>query len=252
MAKKGGWYKTGEEGRESSRAVDTQAKARAEASGTRRFWLEPDSSKKFTFLDNPEFFFWEHNLKLAGKWFNFFTCIKDFETCPICEDGNNSGYGLACTVIDHTKFQDTEGVWHQNEKRLVVFKGKARQRILTQMAKRDGDLKYCVFETERSVGKTECSTGEVFDFLKRLTKKDVKRFIPKGSDEKWLEPLDYEEEFAPKTAEELRGIIGGEVPVGAESGAKTQEDDTFPSSDKEVGGEDAPGNDEPMSIDDLM
>ena len=80
----------------------------------------------------------------------------------------------------------------------------------------------------------------------------MKKLVPKGTDAKsFLKPLNYEEIFAPKTAAELRKLVGGEEPVGSE------EDDV----PLESGAEESDGTDETeeteeteetASIDDLL
>ena len=101
------WYQTGKEGAKKAQKIDVDNKARRDAGGdnVRRFWLEPDSSGMLTFLDTPNFFFYEHNLKIGGKYFNFYTCLQDFDTCPLCEapDGRAS-YVLAGTIVSHKKY----------------------------------------------------------------------------------------------------------------------------------------------------
>jgi len=178
-------------------------------------------------LDTPQFFLYEHQLKIGGNWRNWFTCLKDIDTCPICESGEHPSYVVVATVINHRKWTDKEGKVHQNEKQLAVFKGKARERILKQIERRDGDLKFCVYEFSRGSSGTEASTGEDFEFLnKRLTKKQLMSLAPAGADETWIEPFDYAEILAPKTPKELRAIVGGEEPVGGDD--DDGEDDGLP------------------------
>uniref|UniRef100_A0A6M3M8K1 Uncharacterized protein n=1 Tax=viral metagenome TaxID=1070528 RepID=A0A6M3M8K1_9ZZZZ len=157
--KKAAWYKTGADGVKESKQADAQAKARRESRGPRRFHLPNDTSAKITFLDTPGFFLWEHNLQLGGKWFNYFTCLKDFDTCPLCESGDNASYILVGTVIDHSSYTADDGTKYVNQKKLFVAKGKARQNLLRQIERRDGDLKGCVYEMARGSSNTECATG---------------------------------------------------------------------------------------------
>jgi hypothetical protein len=233
MAKK--WFQTGKKGWDTAKEEDAAAQARREAKGPRRLWLKGDTACKVTLLDNPEFFLWEHNLRIGGKFFNYVTCLKQTDTCPPCEDGDQPSFVCVATVINHRKYTDKQQKEHVNEKQLVVFKGRARQRIAKQLERRDGDLKYCVYEFSRGSGATECSTGEDFEFLKRLTKSDVLKLAPKGAGEDWLQPFDYEELLAPKSPKEIRKIMGGEVPVGSEDG---EEEEGEPEEAKGKGGDD--------------
>lgn len=154
------WYKTGKEGAAKSKQIDKQAQARRELQQLgRRFKLQADSSAKVTFLDTPAFFFSEHNLQLDGKWGNHFTCLSDFGDCPICESGEQASYVVAGTVIDHSTYISKDGTEYRNQKKLMVLKGKARQNILRQTAKKT-DLAFKVYEFARGTSTTECGTGE--------------------------------------------------------------------------------------------
>ena len=248
------WYQTGKEGAKKAQKIDVDNKARRDAGGdnVRRFWLEPDSSGMLTFLDTPNFFFYEHNLKIGGKYFNFYTCLQDFDTCPLCEapDGRAS-YVLAGTIVSHKKYTDKEGKVHTNQKQLFVAKGRARQRLLKQIERRDGDLRGCVFEMSRGTGNTESSVGEDFEFIKRLDEKTLSKFAQgetKADKKKWLEPFNYPELLAPKSAAELRKLVDGADPVGSE------EDDSKVGEepDDELPGGEAKDIDEVTSIEDLI
>jgi hypothetical protein len=77
----------------------------------------------------------------------------------------------------------------KNQKQLFVGKGRARQRLQKQIERRDGDLSCCVYEMSRGTGQTECATGEDFEYIKRLQKKQLRAFVPEGQDpEQWLAP----------------------------------------------------------------
>jgi len=157
--KKGAWFLKGKEGMKRASQEDEAAKQRREQKGPRRLWLASDSSTKLTFLDTPEFFLYEHQLKIGGNWRNWYTCLKAVDTCPICESGEHPSYVVVATVINHRKWHDKDGKVHQNEKQLAVFKGRARQRIVKQIERREGDLKFCVYEFSRGTQSTEASTG---------------------------------------------------------------------------------------------
>lgn len=230
MGTKQKWFATGDEGRQKAKQVDEEAKQRQQNKGLMRFWLESDSSSKATFLDTPNFFLHEHQIKIGKSYHNYFTCIKEFDTCPLCESGDVPSYVVVATVISHKKWKDNKGVEHNNQKQLVVFKGKARNAILRKIEKQEGDLERCVFDFTRDSSPTTCSTGEDFDFIKRLSKKEIRQLVPAGQDpDEFLAPFDYEKIFEPKSAEELRKIVGLAEPVGS---AKDDDDDDKPSKAK--------------------
>ena len=225
------WYQTGEAGAKRAKKIDKEQKARREQTrGPRRFWLESDTAAKVTFLDTPKFFFHEHNLKLEGRFFNYFTCLQDFDTCPICESGDRPSYVVAGTILSHKEWEDNDGNKHKIQKQLFVAKGRARQKLLRQIEKRDDDLAFCVYEHARGSSPTEANTGEDVEFIKRLKKSQVKSLIPQsilGDDETatdYMKPFDYSDVFKPLTAKELRDIVGGEAPVGSEEEEEPEEE----------------------------
>lgn len=248
------WYETGDQGAKKAKQIDEEAKARREAgSGPRRFWLEPDTAAKITFLDTPKFFFHEHNLKLEGRYFNYFTCIKDMDTCPICESGDRSSYVVVGTILSHKTWKDGEGNVHKIQKQLFVARGRARQKLMRQLEKRDEDLMFCIYEMARGSTPTEANTGEDMEFLKKVKKSQVKGLIPDSvlTDEvedkdAYMKPFDYAKLFKPKTAKSLRAIVGGEDPTGAEE----EEEPDQPEDAEEPGDEEEEG--EVSSIDDLV
>ena len=234
------WYKTGKAGREMAKQEDAAAQARREQRGPMRFYLKSDTSCKITFLDTPEFFIREHNLKIGGKYFNYFTCLREFDTCPCCEEGDHPSTIVVGSIIAHNKWTDKEGKVHQNQKMLFVAKGKARQVLERKIEKRDGDLTGCVFEMSRGTTSTECSTGEDFEYLKTIDVKLLMKLAPKDKkgqpDKDYIKPFNYEELFAPKAASEIRRIIGVSAPVGSEG--DEPEEDEIPTWDEleEMGG----------------
>jgi len=248
MAEKKEWFQKGKEGTERSKTEDAAAKKRrAEGGKIQRFYLKGDTSAKITFLDNPAFFFHEHNLNMNGKWFNYFTCIKDFDTCPICESGDSAGYVLAATVIDHSTWKDDQGEQQGHRKRLFIAKGKARQLILRRIESQGkdgepGDLTGCVFECARGSSPTECSTGEDIQFLAKLPNlSSLLKYAPKDAKD-YLEPIDYAKLLAPMTPKKLREVVGAPSPVGSD-GDKTGAEPDEPEEKLDDGAQ---------SIDDLL
>ena len=223
----GDWFQKGKAGRQKAKQEDQAAKKRRESTGQWRFRLKNDESAKIVFVDNPDFYLHEHTIRISAKNFENETCIKEADICTPCENGEIPSYEVAATIIDTRVWEDKEGQTRRNMKRLGVFKGKARQALLREVDRRDGDLTGCVYEVARGPGQTECATGEDFAFLKRLSKAEMKKLMPKGEKKKaeWLDPLDYEKEFAPKTAKELRKLYGGEAAMGDEEDTTSDEDD---------------------------
>ncbi len=217
MAKK--WYQKGDEGWRTSEAEDALSKERRDNKVPFRFWQKSGSSSKLLFLDTPNFFMYEHNLQLNGKWGNFFTCLKDLEGgCPICD--NNDGYPsfvAMCTVINMTPYTDTKGVVHKNRKQLFVAKAKVKEILHRRIEQNNGDLRFAIIEIARGNGVNECSTGEDIVVLGKVTDtKKLQKLVPDGLDAKtFFTPVDYPAVFAPKTSEELCRILGYAPPMGS-------------------------------------
>ena len=214
------WYATGEEGVKRLAAEEAAAAKRRESGASGRRWrLKKDTEGKFTIIDNPNFYFSEHNLKIGDRWGNYYTCLRGKDTCPLDELGNPS-YVMVCTIIDHRKWVDNKGVTHQNERKLLVTKGAAMKELRRQMDKRGGDVRLCMFEAARGDKPTECATGEHFTFVKKITEELLLKVKPKNLDKaeakNWLTPFDYRVLFAPKTAAELRKLVGQAPPVGGD------------------------------------
>lgn len=220
------WYKQGKEGEEQAEEEDKNRPTGDGDPKRYRFWLAPGKNTKVTFLDGEGFFFREHQYYKNGSWLNWETCISDIgedEECPPCEEGNKYSYVAAFTVIDHTKFKTRRGAEVTARKRLIVFKSTARNKVLKQKERREGNLKGCMFELSRFTDK-ECSTGEDFEFLERIDVEELKTLAPEGANaeetkkkaEDFVKPFDYAEIFKPKSAAELRVALGVAAPVGSE------------------------------------
>ena len=213
------WYRTGKEGEERSKEF---VKERYEKSATSyRFYLKPGNEAKVTFLDSKGFYLAEHNLKIGGRWGNYYTCLQEFDNCPLCDSGSNPSYICVYTVIDHSKYESkkTPGKIITNQKRLMVVKSRAHDKLKDRRDNQaDGDLTYGVFRFKRYT-KEECSTGEDILFVKKLPVEVLQKFIPadlpQEEREDYLKPFDYMKLFAPKTAEELRRVVGAAAPVGS-------------------------------------
>jgi hypothetical protein len=220
------WFSKGNEGLEKAETFEEER--RKAASGIKRIWLKPDKNApvRFTFLDTEGFFFKEHQLKIAGSWQNWETCIQDLgdEDCPLCEENYRVSFVGAFTVLEHCDFVSKRtGERIRAIKKLLVVKAAARNKIMKQKERRDGDLTYCLYESTRYSG-DECNTGEDFEFIEKQKKEDLQSLMPnyyleadeENKESNWLEPYKYEEIFAPKTAAELRERVGIAAPVGSE------------------------------------
>lgn len=216
------WYKRGAEGVEDVKDYEEERAQRA--SGVYRLWLPAGGSTTFTFLDTEGFFFKEHNYYHRGSWLNWETCIQDIgeEDCPFCEHGVRTYYECVFTVVDHAVYESkkTPGKMITNTKKLLVLRSTARKKILRKKDQLEGILTYAKFSSHRDDRK-ECSTGEDFEFLERLTKEQVMAMAPTEwmgqaiTPETWIQPFDYPKLFVPKTAAQLGRILGKVEPAGS-------------------------------------
>ena len=209
------WFKSGNAGYEHAKKIQEEQQSQY---GPMRFWLKPGNSAKVTFLDTEGFYFNEHNLKINGKWGNYYTCTKDFSECPICDSGERSGYVCAYTIIDHSEYtSQTTGKVIKNQKKLLVVRPAVMNKLARRRESLEGNLALGLFIFSRDK-KEECSTGEDIEFIKRMERKDVLKFKPQTmTDEEFLAPFDYMKLCAPKSVDELRRIAGQTPPVGSDS-----------------------------------
>lgn len=237
------WFKKGEEGRTESKTADEQQQRNFEKSKVRRFSLSPDETAKVVFLDTPDFFLYEHNMwPITGKY-DQETCIKDFDTCPLCVSGHNPSLVLVGTVIDTRIVKTEDGKEYKNQKRLIALKGKARQAILRRLSENKNNLQYAVLQFSRGSGTNECATGEDIQVLKKLEAKSVALLCPPDQKpEEFIKPLDYEKLLKPLSVDALSRIAGVAPPVGSESD----------STGADIPGDTIDGDVGDVSVDDLI
>jgi len=214
------WFYTGQEGWKKAKQSDEEAKARRDQQGTRRFYLKSDTSGRATFLDTPNFFVYEHNMKIGDNFHNYFTCRKDFGACPLCDAGVKSSMILVGTVINHTAYTNKENKEVNHVKQLFVAKSKAREH-LQKAIERAGEkgLRFAMMECTRGSSPTECATGEDFFLKGYLSEEKLKAARDKYGHEYDLKPFDYSKLFYPKTEAELRKLVGAGPPIGSEEEA---------------------------------
>lgn len=224
---------------ETKKADAATAAKKAAASASLRFFIKKDAEgeKRITFLDggldDNGFLdtpcFYEHNMKIDGRWGNHFVCTNEFVECPLCADGDTPALCYVATIIDHSKWVDREGRAHQNEKKLFVFKRETYKKLNNIAVKRDG-LAGCTFDVGR-FGERAPSVGDSFDFIKKRSISEIREAHDLSEDD--VTPCVYEEVLNYKTPEELQklgfGTKGGK-PIGADDATQTEVSDV----DKEL------------------
>jgi hypothetical protein len=214
-----------------------------------RVWMPAKESRDFVFVDDAPFTFDEHNLKLNGNWKNWITCLapvtEDGEPncCQIA--GKDSRYRVSMmTIVDTSKWTDKKGNARQYEIKVLPAKFKTSQKLdrkMTDLAKDGksivGRLYRVTRETDKSpaVGDDYEYTRDVdmtklFDLVVYKGKKLADLYtaadesaeayaklsrvfaISKGADGKIvrkLVPFRYDAIYAPKTAKEVKELLGG-------------------------------------------
>lgn len=218
-----GLLQRGAVAKETMEREEARAEARSKNQNL-RFWIEDGKDASITFLDGeldadgmldiPYYF--EHNVKIAGKFGNHFACIQENEPCPVCEGGDSPSYVGLLSIIDHRKYKASNGKEYANQVRLFVAK---RQTIkqLQKLAEKRGGLTGCTFDVSRT-GAQSAAVGSMFDFTEKVSLASLQKAY--GSAEVKIEPLNYEDivESITFTADELRkqGFGSLRPPVGSE------------------------------------
>lgn len=212
------WYKTGEAGEKFVEEQEEKRRAMGGANNVRnwRFKLGYDSTGNIVCLDDLTFFFNEHQFQANGSYYNYETCIQDIEgECPLCDSQSKFAPVGVMSIIDLTEYKKKDGTLSTPKKKIIVLKQGGRERFLRKQ-KKLGGLALKKFEIYRSKDKKGEATGTDVEYEKDVDPEVLKKLAPEGVDpNEWIKPYDYEELFAPKSAAELRQIMGLSEPVGA-------------------------------------
>jgi len=166
-----------------------------------RFWLPPEKSAKIVFLDDNPVILDEHQVKLNGRWNNFFTCLRQLgQNCPLCDELDNRPATTGFyTIIDTSEWTDSRGNKHVNEKKLFAPKFKTLQ-MLKRLSKKRGSLQGCVFDVYRTSADSY-NVGDVFDYEGKLDEEQIKKL------NKDIAPFDYAEILKPLPASDLLRLL---------------------------------------------
>lgn len=181
-----------------------------------RFRLKQNEKGQLTFLSDQPFSIFEHQLKLNGKWGNFFSCLRT--NCPLCKAGNDPAKVYIWAVVDHRTYTDKKGNQHTNEVRLFVAKPKIALRMKKLREKNDG-LRGLRCESERTGGGFSFSTGDQIDAEEKYSEERIRTlpWWPKQKTDDKGNAFGYDwgnmtiemwaEIFTPKEPEDLRRIV---------------------------------------------
>lgn len=163
--------------------------------GSNRFWLKEGTEKPVIIVEDSFFGVWEHNPRIDGSWFNYFTCTEGLSDCPLCAADIYRYYIGALTVLDLSEWTDKQGKMHKNERKLLVAKADSIKKLLRRKEREGGSLVGCMFNVYRS-GEKSPNIGDDWELLERVKLEDY------GNPE----AFDYLEEFKPKSIDELEAI----------------------------------------------
>lgn len=166
-----------------------------------RFWMKGGTDAKVIFLDDDPPIIEEHQIKMNGRYDNFFTCRKILgESCIICDELNDKPYTVGFyTVLDLREYTNKKGEQVKNTIKLFAPKFKALQMIKRYSQKRGG-LGLWVCDISRSSAEA-FNVGDTFDFEEQTTWDAVKQLNADA------EVLDYASLLAPKTNDELAKLL---------------------------------------------
>ncbi|NCU31822.1 MAG: hypothetical protein EOM23_02540 [Candidatus Moranbacteria bacterium] len=217
------FLKTGSEGRKFFDEEKQKQQEQLTSGNVRgyRFKLNQSATGYVVFLDDLDTFLLEHqyqSIKPDGKinYYNYETCIRDIEgECPLCENGNNPSLVSVSTIFDLTEYKKKDGTIAPPRKKIIVLKKGGTERFLRKQEKLGG-LKLKKFEIFRSSDQKGEATGTDVEFEKEVDPEVLRQFCPeKEKFEDWIKPYDYNEIFQPKSAAEIRRLIGIADPVGS-------------------------------------
>jgi hypothetical protein len=242
------WMKSGAAAFEAAKRAEAQ-KAKSRNYQPSRFFLKDGEEAEIVILD--ESFddvvgFWEHNLKVNGKWGNFEVCLGENENCPICLNVPDSKpyYVMMVSILDLRGYTDKNGNDIPYTRKLLPLKGELIElfkQIADAAQKKNGTLRGTTLVMKRS-GDKSYSTGKpqmledatLFahtpneTLIEEFGHDEVKTktgdvIIPENGK---LDPIDYESSFERHTADELCEKYGWEpMPGGKKSIAKMLEED---------------------------
>lgn len=216
MVSKGGsmnWYTTGFQ--QTDMAAQESQNRQNTSNKLIRFYLKEKESRNIIFVDDVAFEIWEHNLKLNGKWGNFFTCIGKKNGCVLCNELENKPYYSSnFTVLNLDGWKDKKGqIRDKNQVQLLSAKADVGVIIKHQKelrpSKKLAGVQYNILRTSSD----DYSTGSQFTFIKEFS---VDQLLAK------YKPLVYTEILKPLAPEQLKNIVeqfkgGGQGPASGPS-----------------------------------
>lgn len=209
----------GDKGRRLSEQESAKSSMKKSGGNLWRFWVPAGETKQFIILDEkPDVYMYEHNLKdpKTGNWSLNLGCVKETHNCPLCEEYEESYFGLFMTVIELLDEEDKYG--NEFARRLMVVKPKQHkifQRMYDRLSADGGSLRGALVETVRDT-KKDPRIGNDVNYIETLEEEQLEEFVRYYEDrdgnekeEDCSQPFDYDEIFPVVTVEQLRAYAGG-------------------------------------------
>lgn len=218
MAVKSNWFLRGKEVFDKKKQLDIVAKARKERY-IQRFFLKAGESAKIVFVDSEPFGIWEHNLRIDGKWGNFYTCCKEIQPCPICKNFPESRptWTVYFTVLDLRPYTKRDGQTVKFRKILYPAKGSTIAKI-EDLLNKYGSISGLCFKVSRLTD-DDSNCGRDFEYIGKVD-------IVKKFGKEYAIPIDYAKVLAFPNDEELEYLgISSDMDVNIEDDEEHELDD---------------------------
>ena len=218
---------------------ERQARRQAANEGPYRLYLKPGTTERQVVIldDEPEFFMHEHQIYNGGRkdmpMYTYCGCVKEWETCPVCEEVKDSYYALFMTVLDLEPYKTRAKETVEFSRKLMCVKPQQQKKFIRRW-KKEGTLRGQILLLSRDTDKDPVIGNDIEfedwmddDDLAEYTKDWVDRKKKKHTED-CSEVYDYRKIFKEPDAEELSIIAGGDAVPGSAKQAKEElEDDDW-------------------------
>ncbi len=208
---------------------------RQQASGPMRLYLKQKSSREVIIVDDaPDFFMFEHQVYNHGKpglpKYSHTGCVKEYETCPACQEHGDSSFNLYLTVIDLAEYTNKQNEVVEFSKKLMVVKSGSQRKFIRRHAK-NGSLRGQVVQLSRD-GDKDPVIGNDIEWDDKIDEEELTTAYMrtwtdrenKSHTENCGEVYDYEEIFQEPTVENIVASLDGDIeaPAGSREQAKAE------------------------------
>ena len=212
---------------------ERQARRQAANQGPYRLYLKPGTTERQVVIldEEPEFFMHEHQIYNGGRkdmpMYTYCGCVKEWETCPVCEEVKDSYYALFLTVLDLEPYKTGAGEEVEFSRKLMCVKPQQQKKFIRRWKKED-TLRGQILMLSRDTDKDPVIGNDIEfedwmdeDDLAEYTKDWVDRKKKKHTEDCSV-PYEYPKIFKEPDSEELAIIAGGDAVPGSAKQAKEE------------------------------